>query len=314
MKPIYIFIFLGSLLFLSCKENQTQLTPKSSSFNNNDKEADEYFQFLKNLDPNKIENLSAAVSRYQKLFEHADKQTSDTAFYQFWLFYNSTMDSITNKFSVERDYNSLAHLSQINDVIPDDKKKELKKEYSNLREEDFQLQQQLIEIGMMLDMEEGYLYVNIGSSDFIKNNFQKFLSAEMNKFILQTCKERKEKYAGDGAIIIPVKEVAVRAIWWELFLNEFPNFMLSNEAEVNYDIYLEALLQGLDNTPAFDYETQILGNEFKEAYQFVLKSHGNSKTSKIISEYLKVLQKNKFTLTNEVRSFLKKHTQEQIGD
>ncbi len=308
MKRLLFLFLILSVFVLSCKEEKLPQPVKSIPAANKGKNLKEFLNYLQNINTNKFERLNDIAQKYNELLAESDIHSRDTACYCVWVFYNSVMDSLTNTFNIERDYNSLAVLSKISTEINPEKKKELINDTPSITEENFQFHKKLVDVGLMLDMEEGYLYVNVGSDKFIKDNFEKYLSEAMKSFVFQTIKERIEKYAGDGAIIIPVKEVAERTIWWENFISKYPDFFLNSDADFNYKNYLQALLEGLDNTPAFDYENNKLNKEFKEAYQFVLNNYAQTKVAGIVSEYYKVLEKNKFVQTNAVKQFIKKYT------
>ncbi len=304
-RLLFLFLILSVFVF-SCKEEKLPQPVKNISETEEGKNLKEFLNYLQNINTNKFERLNDVAKKYSELLAESDIFSRDTAFYCVWNFYNSVMDSLTNTFNIERDYNSLAVLSGISTEINPEKKKELANDNPSITEENFQFHKKLVDVGLMLDMEEGYLYVNVGSDKFIKDNFEKYLSEAMKSYIFQTIKERIEKYAGDGAIIIPINNVAGRIIWWENFISKYPDFFIYNDADFNYRNYLHALLEGLDNTPAFDYENNKLNKEFKEAYQFVMNNHAQTKAAGIVSEYYKVLEKNKFVQTNAVKQFIKK--------
>jgi hypothetical protein len=62
-------------------------------------------------------------------------------------------------------------------------------------------------------------------------------------------------------------------------------------------------MYGLDNTPLFDYDTNVINPNAKNAYIKVTQNIGNSKLLTSIQDYLKVIQKSGYKLTDEVKKF-----------
>jgi hypothetical protein len=57
--------------------------------------------------------------------------------------------------------------------------------------------------------------------------------------------------------------------------------------------------------PAFDYATNKINDELLQSYKEFVSVNSNSETAKIIEGYLEVLERNNYTLCEEVEEYRK---------
>ena len=78
-----------------------------------------------------------------------------------------------------------------------------------------------------------------------------------------------------------------------------------SEIQALYNKYVSFIFYGLPNTPDFTYETKTLDPQLKASLLSVAEKKGGTPLEKTISDYLDILSKNKYKLTDEVDQFRK---------
>ncbi len=112
----------------------------------------------------------------------------------------------------------------------------------------------------------------------------------------------------DAAIIVPIDEVFARALASESFLITYPDSVKFDQVEQRYMNYVDTFFFGQNNTPAFDYETHKLNQEFLDSYTKAAKSGKDSTLVTAVNDYLAVLTDNDYTLTTVVTEYRKSIT------
>lgn len=100
-------------------------------------------------------------------------------------------------------------------------------------------------------------------------------------------------------------ELTNRALALEDFVTKYP---ASNRSTVLQKELLNAtsrLLYGSSNTPAYDYDEQVIKPEVKKAYENALKGNkGDTRILMILEKLLQLLDSTNNKLTPEVEKFL----------
>ncbi|MEM7036560.1 MAG: hypothetical protein AAF570_06220 [Bacteroidota bacterium] len=140
--------------------------------------------------------------------------------------------------------------------------------------------------GLVLATAEGMLFLE-PSPDLLVTHFQGYGSEALQVYLKQRKKEMEKGFAADAGIIIPMQDVAERAVWWSKFVEKFPDFKLIKNAKINAVDYTGYLMTGLDNTPAHDWGgTEKLYPEFEKAMNWVIENEAETFTGKAIAGYL----------------------------
>jgi SH3-like domain-containing protein len=144
--------------------------------------------------------------------------------------------------------------------------------------------------GLELTFPEGILYLALKPGLMIPT-LEPLVSKSMRRYLEIRKKEESHIWTADGGLTITPMEVADRAVTWDVFLADNPDFAFKKDIEGSKINYLACLLVGADNTPAFDYDSgKLLGTEFKEAWEWVLKSNPKTETGKVVQEWWNVLK------------------------
>jgi hypothetical protein len=142
----------------------------------------------------------------------------------------------------------------------------------------------------------------------VYKEFGSYLPADIAAYISVKASESDSRMAEDGGIIIPVDEVLARALACESFVATYPDSAKRDEVKTLYGWYVDAYFFGMNNTPAFDYQTNKLRSEFLDSYSDTTLGPAADELIKARAEYLKMLQENDFTLTPAVAEYRKSLT------
>ena len=161
---------------------------------------------------------------------------------------------------------------------------------------------QLKEHALLVRFAEGTPYL-IPDLEYTINSFGDRISLASQEYLKQLKIEFEEPYSDDGGIIITMKELGSRTVFWDDFVTKYPTSFFSGEAKQQFNEYKLTLLKGLDNTPAFGFEDKKISKEFLDTYNFIIKNSPNTETAALLKEYLVVLAKNKYKYCSEVEEF-----------
>lgn len=112
--------------------------------------------------------------------------------------------------------------------------------------------------------------------------------------------------ARDAALVIGWEEVLQRALRQEQFLAEHTSSERAGEVRELLKRYTLFALYGLNNTPLFEYETGRMNAKARAAYRQELFTAGKGAFSLTMKEYLDLLSKNNYELTDQIQDFRRK--------
>lgn len=137
------------------------------------------------------------------------------------------------------------------------------------------------ELGLSVDSEEGMPFYCV-NWHYLYREFNPVLSKNMQAFIDYRTKHR-DKITYDAGLAIDYRELAERIIDAEKVIAK-GNFVMREYMidELSYECFW--FMNGLDNTPVFDWETKVLYNENKEEGEFLIEN-GGPVISGLIKEY-----------------------------
>jgi hypothetical protein len=150
--------------------------------------------------------------------------------------------------------------------------------------------------GYKLETSEGMYYPVMHYEGF--KIFKPSVTKDIAAYIDIMATESNQPSVSDAAIVISWTELTSRALAIEDFVTKYPASNRSTALQKELLIATSRLLYGTSNTPAYDYDEQVIKPEVKKAYENALK---NSKVdTRILSILEKLLQllnstNNKFT-------------------
>jgi hypothetical protein len=142
-------------------------------------------------------------------------------------------------------------------------------------------------------------------ADFFENK----VTPPMKNYLMETLAERRETGFEDGGITIGLDKLAERAIFWEKFNDQNPYFVLSAETAENERWLTLVLLNGSDNTPAYDFETKAARDEFKNNWNQIIQKYPGSALATNVKALMDVYAASGWKRTAKVEEFLSKYSQ-----
>jgi hypothetical protein len=132
----------------------------------------------------------------------------------------------------------------------------------------------------------------------------------MQAYLGQDKLERANWAEHDAGLVITVQELAERALFWEKFTQNHPDFIYYDKAKNLHNYYLSLLVTGLSNTPAFSFEKPAkLETEFKAAYEWVIARNAGTETHRVIKEFYGILQENNFVRNARAEQYQRRYHQ-----
>ncbi len=120
--------------------------------------------------------------------------------------------------------------------------------------------------------------------------FKNKVTPDHEAYISQTDKESETNYAADAGLIISWEQLGDRLIFWESFMNKYPESKLIKTVKQDYNYYLSDYLLGMDNTPTYerepDKETGKLNDENRAEFNRIIKKYPNSNAAKKAKEVM----------------------------
>lgn len=171
--------------------------------------------------------------------------------------------------------------------------------------------QALLERGYKIITPEG-MYEPVINYD-VYRQFADYVPADTKAYIAIKAAESDQRLSSDAAIIIPIGELYNRLRQAEDFLRLYAGSDQYEAVKAMYDIYASAYFYGQNNTPAFDYATNKLEQEFLDSYQAAAEDSGQSAAAQAAKDYLIVLDDNDYTLTDAVSQYRDQLVRELTG-
>ena len=143
-------------------------------------------------------------------------------------------------------------------------------------------------------------------------SYDKYLSDEMKKYIDIKTMDSNVPTIMDAGLLISFDELAERLIKTEYHIVEYPEGIRYEELLRLYGMYLRLYLEGTDNTPIYDYETNIIKDEVLSSYKKTADKK-NTVTSEVVSKYIDIIEENKNIIDNNVFSKITELYNNAIG-
>ncbi len=168
--------------------------------------------------------------------------------------------------------------------------------------EKYPITQSLAASGFRMQTAEGSVFAAADLRDF-ENFFSPNVTPPMKNYLHQTRIEQDKAAMEDGGIVIPMTELADRAAFWEKFNQDNPWFVLHDETTLSAQWMLACLMNGADNTPAFDYESKKPTDDFKKMWEYAASQYSSYKVGKSARQMLDLLAAEGNVQTKKVEDF-----------
>lgn len=157
--------------------------------------------------------------------------------------------------------------------------------------------------GYKIDTAEGMFFPMIDYGLYKK--FSPYVTPDIKEYIEIMSVESDQPPARDAALVIGWDEVVRRAVSQESFINTHKDSSRLDSIKQLYNKYVDFSFYGTNNKPLFSYDTKKLAPGVKEAYAGAAGNSENSNFSRALKDYLAVIEKSGYKLTDEVDSYRK---------
>ncbi|RLA79675.1 MAG: hypothetical protein DRG78_12470 [Epsilonproteobacteria bacterium] len=264
----------------------TKRVESASSANNCPKH--EFEKYAKKLDKSKIESVDSLREKYHKTVTGQSKECRLLLFSDFRQYY----DQITQAYIESAE-------EKLNEKYP----------ISAKREKRYKVK--LSKVGLIIYQSEGMYYVEADNTWFL-NEFGDSLPSEWKKFLIQSDYEAKNYFAEDGVLQVSLEELRKRIVFWENFLNDYPDFSEINEAKESLSSYLLFYLSGLYSSINFAH-TPISSADIGKSYENFIKQNSKSKYYDIVKSQYTIIKNNAFNIDQKISKKLDKNYNKSLS-
>jgi hypothetical protein len=106
----------------------------------------------------------------------------------------------------------------------------------------------------------------------------------MKAFIEQHTAEENTPMYEDGGLIVPIEKVAERAVFWEKFNQLNPDFVLNEQTKESQMWMRNVILNGADNTPMYEYESQTVNEEYKKTWADIQQKYPGTELARQVKQ------------------------------
>lgn len=292
---LYIIINTLFLSFFSCKPKQEEdKTTRINRLLNNDSirqpieipEISSYLKVLQHSDIKNVKSLSYAMESFLNIFARSDSSVCDSAYVHFQQFADSI--EFYQNLKLEED---TANYS----IIFSGKKipKKITEFVINLNQNGFRIQ-----------LSDSIPTV-ILNRKFIVEKFDSLISTQLKTYLLYLENEFKTGFAESDSIIISPIELVDRILWYENFIQNYPNFVFRRECENHLKAYTTYLVLGYGKTKFFQDESKfIISAYFKQSFEYLFNKNTNSTTANKLLEFKTAIESSSFNKLIEARKNL----------
>lgn len=179
------------------------------------------------------------------------------------------------------------------------------KDLDNVNDDDLKKYlSEILECGYKIITTEGQYYP-IQNYEYLKK-YNYYITDDIKEYINIKALDSTQPSTSDAAIIISWDEVFERALKSEFFLKKYPSSIKSKDIKQQYLFYAATYLYGTNNSPSFDYINNKLPKDILESYIKVSSDKSiESDLVIIVKNYLDILKKHNYKLTEEVENYRK---------
>ena len=225
--------------------------------------------FLKTLNVEKLDSGKKAIDYVHTNFANASGTLADAAFIM--------LQNFLFRMEIEGDY--YAQTERIAWTETDFM--DVWKERFDMNK--YPLTKVLAANGFRLEEAEGMIFPVVDWAK-LAAFFETKVTTPMKAYILQEVAEQKDMAFDDGGLVIGLDTLAERAVFWETFNKQNPYFVRSHETLESEHWLRMVLINGADNTPAYDYETLVITEAFKKNWAMILQKYPGTKLAKAVKE------------------------------
>lgn len=160
-----------------------------------------------------------------------------------------------------------------------------------------------VKSGYKVETAEGMFFPIINYSFY--KNYSKYLPEDLNGYIEIMSVESDKVPAKDAALVIGWDEMIERALKQEAFIKKYADSSKLPEISELYKKYLTFTFLGLNNTPLFAYDGNVMVEDAKKVYTNIDFTTNDSQLKKDLKDFMELLKASNYKLTPEIDKFRK---------
>jgi hypothetical protein len=240
-----------------------------------------------------IRSTQRALQIFDLYFDKTEPEHCDQALKDFLNFQARITDDLNSKLYDNPDFEKLNSITWADQSLHDSL--------------GISFEQDLNHHGWVLRSTEGTIYIARNTGP-IRKTFFEYLSPSTQEFFNQFEFEENQVLSEDGGLIIRVEELADRLGFWEVFMSENSGHLFEDFASENIKYYRYYMLEGMDNTPAFDrFESKLINTEFEQAMEHYIAKYPQTQSAIIFNSFMKLLRQEKQQYTPSVEAFIEQY-------
>ncbi len=255
----------------------------------------QFTMFLKTLDAKKLESGKKAWDYVKTNFGSANGSLGDAAFtlleqYLFRMEREGEFYTITEKMEwKEQDYHDM-----------------FENKFDMNR---YPVTKSLAENGFRLATGEGMVFPVVDWNQLLAF-FNGKVTTSMQVYLTQETAENNHTVFSDGGVIVPLEEIADRAAAWEKFNLDNPYFVRQDETKESERWMRLIMVNGADNTPTFDYESQVITEDFKKVWAYIAQKYPGTKLATVTKELSDLCAAEGWKRTKKVEDWQMKYVEQ----
>ena len=152
--------------------------------------------------------------------------------------------------------------------------------------------------GYKVETAEGMFFPIINYSFY--KSYANYMPEDLKSYIEIMSVESDKVPAKDAALVIGWDELIERALMQEAFINKYTASSKLPEVSELYNKYRTFTFLGLNNTPLFAYDSNVMAADAKKAYENIDFTTNDSKLKKDLKDFMVLLVDSNYKLTPEI--------------
>lgn len=157
--------------------------------------------------------------------------------------------------------------------------------------------------GIIIYSAEGFVESEVMPM-YITETFWKYLTEAEKKLSQLAEFEVEDPSIQDAAITVPFQELCNRLKLSDQMATAFPEDELYPQILACQQYYLSLLMVGVDNSPAYNWETHLFEAENKQAILNYIAENPSASSTPILKEFMALLETSKYKSTPEIERFI----------
>ncbi len=128
-------------------------------------------------------------------------------------------------------------------------------------------------------------------------DYQKYILPEVYHLYQMKALEAEKPCIQNATLLLPLEELVQRAYQVEVLLRQYgEGHLVADDLKSLYEMYMNFVLMGANNSPIFDYKTMQFSDEAKKSYSAFIEEYPDTITGWTLEEYFSYLDEHGYQL------------------